>query len=61
MAKTSAVLSGAAARPASSAVAASAARRYLEGVLAKDADSVPGLLLLAGLDQDAGDALAAAR
>ena len=36
-----------------------AARRYLEGVLAKDADSVPGLLLLAGLDQDAGDALAA--
>jgi tetratricopeptide (TPR) repeat protein len=33
-----------------------AARRYLDGVLAGDAGSVPALLLLAGLDQEAGDA-----
>ena len=38
---------------------AAAARRYLEGVLAKDPGSVPARLLLAGLDQQAGDAAAA--
>ena len=36
-----------------------AARRYLGGVLDKDPQSVPGLILLAGLDQEAGDPAAA--
>ena len=36
-----------------------AAQRYLEGVLAKDPASVPGRLLLAGLDQRRGDPAAA--
>ena len=36
-----------------------AAQRYLDGVLAKDPASVPGRLLLAGIDQMRGDPAAA--